>query len=278
MDGGKAKLLKIFEKHMDGQREVDKEDLKKVLDEAGIESSEVQIQNLFKLLDNDKDVMISYEELEKYIDSYNPEKSIASNMLGKGTNNGNMLGMLKEVCELKTEIHEDEYFLKEYYTTIVNSDHTALKRVEMILDEMKKKGQKKYFDTEFGPKDKNDAKGSKMALYTTGESPPGYIKPEAIGWFYPEEFAGEGYTFLDQEASSNEVMQGALGDCWFIGALSVLATRDELLIGGLNNYQITDDFEVTPTIAKQMAEGVYPPIFHGYQRYGIYVFRFFKNF
>jgi calpain len=160
----------------------------------------------------------------------------------------------------------------------VNSDTSALKRVEMILDEMHKNGQKKYFDTEFGPKDKDDEEGSKMALYTTGESPPGYIKPEAIEWLFPEEFAGEGYKFLNEDASSNEVLQGALGDCWFIGALSVLATRDELLIGGLDTFVITDDFEVTSPIAKAMSEGVYPPIFHSYARYGIYVFRFFKNF
>jgi len=27
------------------------------------------------------------------------------------------------------------------------------------------------------------------------------------------------------------VKQGKIGDCWFIGALSVIATRDELLRG-----------------------------------------------
>jgi len=32
-------------------------------------------------------------------------------------------------------------------------------------------------------------------------------------------------------ASANDVEQGAIGDCWFIGAMSVLATRDELLVG-----------------------------------------------
>ena len=41
--------------------------------------------------------------------------------------------------------------------------------------------------------------------------------------------------FIVDDASSNEVKQGALGDCWFIGALSVLATRDELLRGGAEN-------------------------------------------
>ena len=43
--------------------------------------------------------------------------------------------------------------------------------------------------------------------------------------------AGETPKFLKGDASSNEVKQGALGDCWFIGALSVIATRDELLRG-----------------------------------------------
>lgn len=34
--------------------------------------------------------------------------------------------------------------------------------------------------------------------------------------------------------------QGEIGDCWLIGALSVLATRDELLRGGV--AKIKNDF------------------------------------
>jgi hypothetical protein len=147
-----------------------------------------------------------------------------------------------------------------------------------LLDEVDKQKDKKYFDVEFGPKDKNDVEGSRMALYAKGDAPPGYIKPEQIDWYTPLEYAGEGCEFSKEEASSNEVIQGALGDCWFIGALSVLASRDELLIGGLNQYDINNDFEVTESIAKTMAEGVYPPIFKSYERTGLYVFRFFKDF
>ena len=38
--------------------------------------------------------------------------------------------------------------------------------------------------------------------------------------------------FIDDGLAANDVKQGKLGDCWFIGALSVIATRDELLRGG----------------------------------------------
>ena len=38
--------------------------------------------------------------------------------------------------------------------------------------------------------------------------------------------------FVDNGASSNDCKQGGLGDCWLISAMSVLVTRDELLVGG----------------------------------------------
>lgn len=97
--------------------------------------------------------------------------------------------MLKEACNLQTGIAEDEYFMRETFTTILNSDTAALKKVEEIIDQMNKNRQKIYFDTEFGPKDKNDFEGSKMSLYANGEAPPGYIKPEQIDWLYPKDYA-----------------------------------------------------------------------------------------
>jgi len=42
---------------------------------------------------------------------------------------------------------------------------------------------------------------------------------------------------------ANDVIQGAVGNCWFIGALSVIATRDELLIGKLDKPAL-EDFEI----------------------------------
>jgi len=57
---------------------------------------------------------------------------------------------------------------------------------------------------------------------------------EDMKWMRPSQFlsGGEEGAFLKDDAGSNDVCQGQIGDCWFIGAMSVLATRDELLYGG----------------------------------------------
>jgi hypothetical protein len=174
----------------------------------------------------------------------------------------------------------------------------ALKTVEMIVDEMRRNGQTKYFDTEFGTEDKknkaidDEIKGSRLALYTNGQQPDGYIKPDEIEWLFPEEFAEGKYKFFDKDASSdkvessNEVSQGALNDLWFIGGLSGLATRYDLLTGDFDTGVISERtditseaiFKVTKNHAKRMSDSVYPQIFHCYARYGIYVFRFLKGF
>jgi hypothetical protein len=92
---------------------------------------------------------------------------------------------------LQTGISEDEYFMREHFSTILNSDTAALKRVEEIIDEMNKNNQKMFFDKEFGPKNKEDFRGNKMSLYATEDAHPGYIKPEQIDWLYPNDYAGD---------------------------------------------------------------------------------------
>jgi hypothetical protein len=78
--------------------------------------------------------------------------------------------------------------------------------------------------------------------YCNGEPPKGYIDPEGIDWVIPEEITEETPMFFDDGPAPNDVIQGKLGDCWFIGALSVLATRDDLLRGGVGYIEIGPDF------------------------------------
>jgi len=60
--------------------------------------------------------------------------------------------------------------------------------------------------------------------------------------------------------------------------MSVLARRDELLIGGRRGMEYHKDMIVDQEIAQLLSSGVYPPIFHKYSQIGLYVLRFFKNF
>jgi len=76
------------------------------------------------------------------------------------------------------------------------------------------------------------------------------------------------------------VKQGQIGDCWLIGALSVLATRDELLRGGQADSSEKDlkSGKVGKKWPGTSLRAVYPPIFHMYRKKGIYVIRIFKDF
>lgn len=139
---------------------------------------------------------------------------------------------------------------------------------------------KKYLDVDFGPKDTNDVRGHRFSLYKDGNVPQkGYKEPEEIEWQYPEQFCkGKEPQFVDNGAASADCIQGNIGDCWLISAMSVLVTRDELLIGGRTGMEYNDKMIVDKEIASLLSKGVYPPIFHKYRSRGIYVIRIFKNF
>ena len=73
-------------------------------------------------------------------------------------------------------------------------------------------------------------------------------------------------------------MQGELGDCWLISALSSVVMRDELLVGGRRGMEYDPEMIVDKDIATLLSNGIYPPIFHRYRSRGLYVLRIFKNF
>ena len=84
--------------------------------------------------------------------------------------------------------------------------------------------------------------------------------------------------FVDDGVASDDCIQGNLGDCWLISAMSVLATRDELLVGGRAGMEYDNNMIVDKEIASILSKGVYPPIFHKFRKIGLYVIRIFKNF
>jgi hypothetical protein len=135
-----------------------------------------------------------------------------------------------------------------------------------------------FFDDDFGPKTRADKKNGALAMYFDGVPPKGYADPEGVVWKFATELSDQPEQFIDDGAGSNDVKQGQLGDCWFIGALSVLATKDNLLRGGVSLLKNWKNQTLTDEQAYELTIGVYPPIFHKYRKKGLYVFRFFKDF
>ena len=56
-----------------------------------------------------------------------------------------------------------------------------------------------------------------------------------------------------------------------------MATEDELIRGAFDPSTNFDN-EISDQEAKGMTTGVYPPMFHYLRKYGMYVFRFYKNY
>jgi calpain len=132
-----------------------------------------------------------------------------------------------------------------------------------------------FEDPEFGPNEE-DIFGSK-SIYPS-EPISGYPEPESLVWLRPSEISKkEKPMFMSGGAQANDVIQGYLGDCWFIGALSIIATNDEYLYNDININEIKNK-SISDELAHKLTKGVYPKIFHFLEKFGMYVFRFFKNY
>lgn len=106
----------------------------------------------------------------------------------------------------------------------------------------------------------------------------GHPEEEEVTWCSLHEISPENTPkFISKNAESSDVIQGGLGDCWLIGAMSVVAVNDEYLRGKFDPTPENMN-EISDQEAYGMTTGIYPPMFHYLRQYGIFVFRFFKNF
>lgn len=143
--------------------------------------------------------------------------------------------LLAEINNIEYKGYEYKIKDSDYYVfngkkimTILNSEDSAIKKCEEIYESLGEK--EKFFDKDFGSQPNDGGKANKSSLYTENVIPPGNLNPNLIEWYSISEI-NRNAMFFDDGTESNDVVQGSLGDCWFVSALSVLATKDYLLRG-----------------------------------------------
>ena len=79
------------------------------------------------------------------------------------------------------KLSENDYFQR--CKTMLTSEKAALAKCRKIMKKMKKSGQQKFFDLDFGPKNDRDQQGHKLSMWRDGTSPgPGFPDPQDCEW------------------------------------------------------------------------------------------------
>jgi hypothetical protein len=75
---------------------------------------------------------------------------------------------------------------------------------------------------------------------------------------------------MEGQLSPNDVVQGKLGDCWYVSSLSIIANNEEYLKGKpIDQCRKSQELSVY---------GVNPLLFKLFTKYGLYVFKYYKKF
>ena len=277
----KNQTKKSYIKHViKGSREMILENLGKKINmnnKKQVNLTKSVILNMFSTKNSAKTKPNDYEE-EK---NQNGNKNSNKNDLD---NSGSFADLLVKINDLDYQgynysLKQSDYFKRkpddEPISTILNSEDAAIKKCEELMESLD--DASKWVDPDFGPQENDNGRGNRKSIFgNLGSKEAIGINPDYIEWYSIKDINEEA-TFFYDGTESNDVIQGSLGDCWFISALSVIATKDYLLRGEFNK-NILEDGKIDEEEIKMMSEGIYPPIFHSFAIKGIYCFRFFKNF
>lgn len=97
-----------------------------------------------------------------------------------------------------------------------------------------------------------------------------------ISWATFEQFLekqnikNEEVKLFSEDLVANDIVQGKIGDCWFVSALSIITSNDEYVKG--------KSIKECKSSPEYLTYGVHPAMFHIFRDWGIYVFKFFKSF
>jgi Ca2+-binding EF-hand superfamily protein len=221
--------------------------------------SEANLNELIRRVDKDRNQEVSLEEFFSYIFETPFEQSIQKQ---------------DQKFDSSRKLEPKDYFDpgQKNYSTILNSEETAIIKCKELLKNIPQ--GKLFEDPDFGP---HLGRNGDECLYWN-KVPPSSSYPNPHSEEFEWRHASDVFMqpdFIKQGTESGDVIQGSLGDCWFIGALSVMALRDDLLYGNMED--VNDPSEITIQNAKFMNKGVYSGIFHNLKDVGMFVFKFFIN-
>lgn len=203
----------------------------------------------------------------------NMKKDAAEALSLKGLSPAEVESRLQRYLSSITIGKEDRY---NGYPSIFND---PIKTLKYCYDEIAKlKNQPAnsqfYMDNSYGPHREDPHGWESITDRQYLSDDPGLLDKNELRWIRIEEINQQA-SFFSDGASPNDVAQGSIGDCWLISALSVIATRDELIRGKINvdpkAVSLSDEE------ANGLLIGTYPPMFHHLRKHGIYVIRLYKN-
>jgi len=134
-------------------------------------------------------------------------------------------------------------------------------------------GKTWWVDTDFGPEDKEDPELTMQRYISDGKLE--MIKPRDVVWINSSKMA-PGVDFLKRSIQPHHIRDQNNSDV-FAAALSIVASREELICGGVPGLEIGPSMMVDRCIADAHSDAIYPPIFHKFREQGIYCLRFFER-